>query len=501
MPLNILNPDRFAALVDGFAATDVPEDIVNLIPNAQAFEWMQDNVPFFECSDAEIERVYLYRWWTFRKHIKQTPAGTIVTEFISDVRHAGSYNSISCALGFHLTEGRWIHEKRYLDEYTRFWLRSGPANSPEPKFHNYSSWLAVAMLDHFHVTGDPALMRELFDELVADYRRWEEEKGLPDGLFWQFDVRDGMEESITGSRTQMNARPTISSYMFGNACALAVMGKMLDRYDVVEAFIPKATRIKSMVESALWDTDAEFYKVRREDGTLSDAREAIGFVPWQFRLPDKGKEAAWKQLTDPQGFWAPFGLTTAERRHPKFRSHGVGKCEWDGACWPFATSQTLYALANLLRHYDQAFVTRADYLKAIEVYAHAHRWPATGTPYIGEYYDEISGEWLKGANPRSRFYNHSTFCDLIITGLVGLVPRADDVVEIDPLLPPDAWAYFCLDNVSYHGRSLTIIWDPDGSLYRRGAGLTLMVDGQTAATSPTLSKLSAPMKRGSHAKR
>ena len=49
-----------------------------------------------------------------------------------------------------------------------------------------------------------------------------------------------------------------------------------------------------------------------------------------------------------------------------------------------------------------------------------------GRPYIGEYHDEITGDWLitgpKAA--RSRDYNHSTFCDLVISGLVGLVPRA-----------------------------------------------------------------------------
>src|SRR5688572_18039132 len=73
-----------------------------------------------------------------------------------------------------------------------------------------------------------------------------------------------------------------------------------------------------------------------------------------FNLPDIGKgcESAWLQFSDPHGFSAPFGLTTAERRHPEFRSHGIGTCEWDGAVWPFATSQTLAALANALRNHS-----------------------------------------------------------------------------------------------------------------------------------------------------
>lgn len=93
-----------------------------------------------------------------------------------------------------------------------------------------------------------------------------------------------------------------------------------------------------------------------ESDTFANVREAIGFIPWYFNLPDSGYEKAWLEITDENGFLAPFGLTTAERRHPLFRTHGCCKCEWDGAIWPFATSQTLTALINLLNNYKQGFV-------------------------------------------------------------------------------------------------------------------------------------------------
>ena len=128
-----------------------------------------------------------------------------------------------------------------------------------------------------------------------------------------------------------------------------------------------------------------------------------------------------------------MGITTAERRHPQFRSHGVGTCEWDGAVWPFATSQTLVALANVLRNYQQPYVSKADYFEALLTYARCHQY--RGKPYIGEYLDEQNGTWLKPDSDRSRYYNHSTFCDLVISGLVGLVPREDNMVVVDPLIP------------------------------------------------------------------
>jgi hypothetical protein len=127
----------------------------------------------------------------------------------------------------------------------------------------------------------------------------------------------------------------------------------------------------------------------------------------------------------------------------------------------------------------------------MNTYVKSQHWG--DAPYIGEYLDEKTGDWLKGPNPRSRFYNHSTFCDLVISGLVGLIPRADRTIELSPLLPPGTWESFCLDKVRYHGRDLTITWDRDGKRYNRGAGLSVVVDGNEIARSPELKPLTAEM--------
>ena len=234
----------------------------------------------------------------------------------------------------------------------------------------------------------------------------------------------------------------------------------------------------------MWDEEAKFFKVMHPNGKLADVREEIGFIPWYFDLPGPGHEQAWLQLIDPKGFSAPMGITTAERRHPEFRSHGVGTCEWDGAVWPYATSQTLVGLANVLRNYEQQYVDKEDFFDALVTYARSHKYK--GNPYIGEYFDEIDGTWLRPDSDRSRYYNHSTFCDLLITGLAGLVPREDNIVMVDPLIPNNTWDWFCLDNVQYHGRSLTILWDRSGDKYGMGKGLHIFADGTGCAQSDKL---------------
>jgi hypothetical protein len=511
----VLKSAAFAHHLEHFNTME-PETVVNHIPNSNSWAWLQKNIPLFECPDPDVEEIYYFRWWSFRKHIKQTPQRFVITEFLPPVNHAGEFNTISCAAGFHLAEGRWLRDDRYLNDYIQFWLR-GDNGKPAKKFHNFSSWFAAATWDRYLVNADKKFLVKFLPDLTADYRVWETERQLPSGLFWQFDVRDGMEESISGSRTAKNIRPTINSYMFANASAIANMARLANRPRLADEFTAKAADLKRLTQEALWDANANSFKVLIATTNpsvttvaLSSAREAIGFVPWMFNLPDSGpsQAAAFAQLSDPRGFSAPFGLTTAERRHPQFRNRGVGTCEWDGAIWPFATSQTLYALANHLRSDslspsdgERAGVrgnpalnpqpsTPNSFFDAFLTYTRSQH--ANGKPYIGEYLDEVTGDWIN-RNDRSRYYNHSTYADLLITGVIGLIPRADDTLEISPLVPPHTWDWFCLDGVKYHGHMLTVIWDKDGSRYGRGAGLRVLANGKPIATSEKLTRITGKL--------
>ncbi|MDQ5980898.1 MAG: hypothetical protein QG602_3876 [Verrucomicrobiota bacterium] len=465
-----------------------PETVVNAVPNAAAQAWLEANVPRFTCPDAQLEETYWFRWWVLRKHLRRDE-GTgrwVFTEFITRAR------PVSSALGHHLMEGRWLRDQSWHDDYMLFWLR-GKDGQPEERFHRFSQWVHHALWSRWLVTQDTATLTGLLDDLVADYRRWETEQLRPDGLFWQADVRDAMEESISGGRKVKNVRPTISAYMFGNATALAEIARLAGREDLAREFAAKAAHLRPLVQRTLWNPELQFFGSVTEELQPIAVREAIGFIPWYFHLPEPGQgyEIAWKQLTDEKGFKAPWGLTTAERRHPKFRTHGTGTCEWDGAVWPYATSQTLTALGNVLRDYPQDAVTNRDWFDAFVTYTRSHVYD--GLPYLGEYQDETTGAWLKGRDPRSFYYNHSTYADLLITGLVGLRPRADNVIEVAPLLPADTWDWFCLENVRYHGRDVTILWDKDGQRFGRGAGLQVIVDGQVVAQAAMLGRVTGQL--------
>lgn len=466
------------------------ENIAQAVPNAAASEWMRQNIPLFTCPQQNFEEMFYFRWWSFRKHIKETPAGFAFTEFLVERSYADKYNLIACAIGHHINEGRWLHNQQYLNDYLKVWYR-GNEGKPMKKLHGFSSWTPDAVYNRYLVNADKQHIIDFYPDLSADFHLWEQEKKLPDGLYWQSDVKDGMEETISGGRREKNARPTINSYMYGNAVALSKMAALAGKENDGDFFRKKADTIRQLVLKNLWHPTQQFFEVRKEKGGLANVKEAIGYIPWYFGLPGKGYEQAWRNIKDTSCFAAPFGLTTADRSHPEFRTHGCCKCEWDGPVWPFATAQTLTAMANLLNEQEQQVVGREDYFMLLQQYVESQYY--RGRPYIGEYLDERTGYWLKGDQERSRYYNHSTFNDLLITGLVGLRPRADNMVELNPLIPAGKWDWFCLDNILYHGKILTIIWDKNGEKFGKGPGLSIWVNGVKKGERTELGPLKATM--------
>jgi hypothetical protein len=512
----VLVKEEFRHYIEKFNLQDEQELHVDVVPgtkmirNADTWAFLAENIPFFDCPDEEIEEVYYYRWWTFRKHIKQTTDGYVITEFMPNVPWSRKYNSISCPAVHHFREGRWLHNPAFTWDYGNFWLRGGG----DP--YVYSFPIAESFLQMQMVHPNDSLLVSYLPDLIANFREWEKRRRTADGLFWQNDGQDGMEVAIGGT----GKRPTINSYMFADARAISTIARMTGDSVLAVQYGAEAERIRQLTLEKLWDKDARFFKVIPEKAytqpghpvdSLSSARELLGYIPWYVGLPPVGEgyEIAWLQLMDPKGFYAPFGPTTAEQRHPKFRINYEGhECQWNGPSWPFATSQTLTAMANVLSDYPQEFVTKEDFFKTLKIYTQSHRFrqiPPSGDTlvsdhlWIDENLNPFNGDWLARTRmevqgyshvfqERGIYYNHSTYIDIIINGLVGFKPSLDSTFEIHPLIP-DTWDWFCLDHVSYKGKILTILWDKTGKKYHRGKGLRVFADGKPVASGKEIKSM------------
>lgn len=481
------------------------------------WDWYKANIPFFECPDADIQTTYYYRWELLTKHLTygSPNSGYTFTEFIDRPFWSGAYGAISCPAGHQLYEARWLRDPRFARDYSRYWLRT-PGAQPR----NYSTWLADGIWAVHQVHPDDKFVTDLLADLKKNHGGWEKQHFVPEvGMFWQTGHDDGMEYNITSRQTKdimrgaPGYRPTINAYMYADALAIARTAELAGDKDTAKAFRDKAAGLKEKLHAKLWDPKRQFFfpmskQDEEADGQKVKAltltyqsgkhagseygRELIGYVPWQFGMVEKGKgyEEAWKKLIVADAFAATYGPSTVERNDPMFLLKNTC-CWWSGQSWPYATSQTLKAMANVLQEYDQKAITAKDYVQLLHTFAKTHR--KNGKPYLAEACHPDTGSWEghDGYN-HSEHYFHSSFNDLVVTGLVGIRPRDDDTLEVKPLAPAE-WDYFAVENVPYKGQLVSVLWDRDGTRYKKGKGLRLFVDGKEIAASEKLGPLSAKL--------
>lgn len=504
----MLNKNDYRSFIEQFNREDFDaEESSRWIPNRNAFEWMNDNTPTFDCPDSLLTEIYYYRWWTYRKHIRSTKEGFVISEFLPDVGWAGPYNTISCALGHHFHEGRWIADQQILTDYARFWLKGSGKGE---HVLSYSHWLCLAIYNFCKVTGNFSLATSLLDDLISYYEERCRRNQSSGGLYWSDDDRDGMEYTISGK----GLRPTLNSYLCGDAYALSRLCKIAGRYEESEKYLIKHTQLKQKIQKTLWNDAKEFYLTRPMSSptssisnTPAEIREESGFSPWYFGAADNQAANAWKYLTDPTHFSAPYGPTSADMSDSRFMQTKVDhECLWDGPSWPFSTSITLGSLAVYLKTSGQNnIIHKKDYYQLLHNYAACHYLTENGKTihWIDENIHPQTGEWLArriqkrndpNAPERGMAYNHSTFCDLVLSGLIGIDPMENGDLHIFPLTP-DNWDYFAVDNLSVFGMKIGIYWDRSGTKYNLPAGFTITADGTVVSHAEHLKEITINIRK------
>lgn len=479
--------DKLKYYVDMFNADD-EEHIDTLIKNCDAYSFLKEQIPLLECPDENIEKTYYFRWWTFRKHLIKTDKGHIFSEFIT---YKGAINA---GLGFHISEAKWYKDKTFVQDYIRYWF------DHEWEVKSYSIWFAFALYEYCSHINDFSLATDNLDKLLHYYSVWEETHFVKDvGMFWSIDDRDAMEYSISGSNEVdypiKGFRPTLNSYMAIDAWAISQFAKMAGKTDLSEKYYKKYETLKAKLNRHLWD--GEFFKAMHsedENGNpilgavpkRRNARELIGYVPWMFSLADKGREQAFKYLKSKEHFLNKYGFTTAEQNHERylFLPKSKHSCLWNGYIWPFATSQTLLAMLNLIKNYEQDIITKEDFYSALSTFASSHRLvrdDGRKVMWIDESMDPRDGSWYTRCRKKEKNwdrgyetgkdYNHSSFCDIVLSGLLGISPK-DGGIEVNPLIPEN-WDWFKVENLNMCGNTYSVYYDKTGNVYNKGKGITV----------------------------
>ena len=514
----ILSPNFFKHYIKKFNQNDnylYPQ----YIKNDSTFKFLSENIPIIEIPNKEIEETYYFRWWTYRKHIKSTVDGFVITEFLPKVYWSGKHNTINYPAGHHLYEGRWLKNSKFIEDYINFWLYKS-----EGGLRQYSFWIADAVLAFHKVHRNDSILSYQLEALINNYNNWEKiRRDEGNIMFWQSDGLDG-EFSISGRILNNGVEipamdkisPSINSYMYGDARAISKISSLLNDSIITKKFESKASIIKQQLQNRLWNKKLNFFGVLprnyNNNSQLVNVRELLGYIPWYFNLPDDNPKyrVAWKKLKDTTGFLAPYGLTVAERSHPFFKiSYEGHECQWNGPSWPYSTSQTLKALSNYLNNYSKnKSISKDDYYPLLLQYARSHKIlneKGGKQNWIDENINPFTGDWIsrtrlktwengtwsegKGGKERGKDYNHSSFCDLILSDLLGIKLSIDNIIEISPLIPEN-WDWFAVDNIYYQGKSLSLVWDKTGKKYNLGKGLMLFLENKIISKANKIEKIS-----------
>ncbi len=480
--------------------------------------WYVERIPFIETADPRIDAVYYYRWGLFRAHQRDLGAdGYITTEFADDVDwQRQPYASLNDASGFHIAEGRWLNDRRFTADYIDFMYAGG-------NDRHFTDHMAHSVWGRYLVDGDRAAVLKHLPVMRHVYRLWDEKFDFDKGLYFVEPLLDATEYTVSsidasggkdGFRGGDAFRPSVNSYMFANARALSRMAELAGDSGMAKEYAERADAIRARVLADLWHPKLEHFVDRHQTTTAFVKywqpirnRELVGYLPWMFDLvPDEARYArAWDHLLDPGSLAGAAGMRTVEKTYEyymrQYRHLGSApECQWNGPVWPYQTTQVLTAMANLLDHHEQhGRVTRADWMRLLRQYTQLH--DQGGKLDIEEDYHPETGAPIVGLD-RSHHYFHSGYVDLILTGLVGIRPRADDVLEVNPLLPAQgeqALGWFRAEGVPYHGHRIGISWDRDGSRYGQGRGLAVTVDGREVARRADLGRLELPLARKAQA--
>jgi hypothetical protein len=192
-----------------------------------------------------------------------------------------------------------------------------------------------------------------------------------------------MEVSISGA----GCRPTIAAALYGDAAAVAAMAALDPRNDALVAEFAAYVNFSRASLERLWNENISSFAVLpcdapprrsreptptrlelrnaapivaadpcdlgavRVPGEPVDVRELLAYAPFAFEgLVDESRdyEPMFAELFDERGFAAPFGLTTAERRHPCFNYSWAHGDTWSLGCVFFETvaGRPLNAMAH-----------------------------------------------------------------------------------------------------------------------------------------------------------
>lgn len=467
--------------------------------------WWVDNVAYVDLPDQNVKKMSYYR--TFLNRYNYVDANIPGNDFqfpVSIEGILGYNNAIQLTQPMHMQDLKYFRDPMY--SYGN-WLSSGESSKYGPFTDNmgdtahwgvgspngsYEQYIAREAWNSYKVHGG----QDVILQNLARYAEGDVKGHLAkyDGNHnWLIEYAAG---ALTGNDADAVALAyygraqdrTETAFWYSGAKAAAEIYARLGDQTKAEEMAGIAANIQNAILTNLWDdTDTTGGKVfKMKDvltGNLVPWKDQQNFSPFTEGLvPNEDNYKLALRFYADKAEYPIMPSYTANQRD-KAAAVAAGK----GGSNNFSNiNSTLQAqlYARALREYPSQYITPDMYRKLIE-------W-MTWIQYIGgdnRYPD--NNEYFYNFNPTTMTMSRSSihhnilgaFNFTIFEDVAGMQPRVDNIVELWPI--DMGYDYFTVNNLSYHSRDLTIVWDrPDGNQHYPTApeGYSVYLNGQRAFT-------------------
>jgi len=260
----------------------------------------------------------------------------------------------------------------YLQRWHDFWTASRTEGGPPRRDGNGDGLLEWGSDTALVGKSVPSWERNATGRMRAGW-----ESGQDDLPNWD----DVPFDEGTGTLA-MNCVDLNSLYALDAWC-LAEMASVLGRPVDVERYRREYERIKTFVNTRLWNEREGFYYDRYWDGRFSVHKAASSFYPLLARIPDEARaQRMLKHLLDPKKFWGDLAIPSISRDDAAFRPGD--QQSWRGAVRP----ATNYLVYQGLKAYGFDAIASELARKSAEMFLRS--WRSFGLS--PENFDSLTGE-------------------------------------------------------------------------------------------------------------
>ena len=487
--------------------------------------WAQD-IPFIDVPDPAIEKAIVYRWWGERYNSLDADAPGYAYQYPTTVEGSNLYqNSVVLTQPMHLQDTKWIRNP-YLayGQILNVGELSGASAFLDSPGHtswnnHYSQYIGTAGLEAYNVYGGgPEIAQRFASYFEGDGQGQLDHYDGNDDMLIAYDTNympGNDSDAITFGYPKTNAsapgartieRPE-SAYVWGAFDAARQLYAQAGADQAkVDEMGDKADGIRDAILGRLWSDETRMFLAGTSYGAQSAASSGGGQNPLSVAERDliPAKESNLYDIyaeglipaEDAEKYEDGFRFLRYGDNFPIFPFYTAN--QYDRAKFGIGGSNNFSninftvqyrAVREALRQYDpeQKYITPEYAARLLD-------WMAWSIYPNGDARIANQAEYYSNWNPATKTYNRNNpnhvmlgnMAYIYVEDMGGIQPRSDDKIELFPI--DLGYDNFMVNNLRYHGKDITIVWDEDGSAYGLGAGYSLFIDGERKATADELGR-------------